>query len=763
MKKSNIFIIGLLIAVILIIAHEATIPQKVAETTNLKSFSRVKALEHIQQISKEQHHVGAPAHAKVKNYLENELKNLGLEVVAQDTMVLSKWQNLVKVQNVVARKKGKSNGKALLLMTHYDSAPQSRSFGASDNGNGLGTILEGMRMFIENNQEFKNDIIILFSDAEELGLNGAYGFNKHHPWNEDVGVVVNFEARGTSGPSMMLAETNHGNQALIEAFSKAKVPYPVANSLMYSVYKMLPNDTDLTAFREVSDIPGYNFAYIDGHYHYHTELDNYDNLDPKSVEHQATYFIGMVNHLANADLSQMNAQDDMTYFNIPQKFIYYPSSWNFYLWMLALILFIGISFFAIVRKELNLVSALKGFLPLLLSLISAGGLTFILWKLILKLYPSYADMLCGFTYNGHDYMFAFAFLSIYLFINFYHKFYKKETFHALSFASLFIWLILTFFIQQKLNGASFLIIPLIFSILSWGLALLTKLKSPYIHFLLAIPSLLIIVPLVYLFPIGLGLNIMFGSSILVVLILSLLLPLFYESKGLKPFRNLFMLLFLSFILKAHLNSGFNEKNPKPNSLVYVSDYTKNQHYWATYNNVLDNWVSNYIDEKNQLKGDDKLQESKYNSGFTFKTPTENKDIAKPEIITLKDSVYNNLRHFTFEIKANRFINKMELYVPNATEIYHFEANGIKNDLHTGDLLKRKNNSDRILGFYPIDTLPLTVSFAIKNSEKLHLDVVTTSFDLLEHPKFSVPKRPKNQTPMGFVLTEAIMVKERVDK
>jgi hypothetical protein len=42
-----------------------------------------------------------------------------------------------------------------------------------------------------------------------------------------------------------------------------------------------------------------------------------------------------------------------------------------------------------------------------------------------------------------------------------------------------------------------------------------------------------------------------------------------------------------------------------------------------------------------------------------------------------------------------------------------------------------------------------------------MDVITTSFDLLSHPKFSVPKRPKNQTPMGFVLTEAIVVRERI--
>ena len=44
---------------------------------------------------------------------------------------------------------------------------------------------------------------------------------------------------------------------------KANPKYPVASSLLYSIYKMLPNDTDLTVFREDGDIKGYNFAFLD--------------------------------------------------------------------------------------------------------------------------------------------------------------------------------------------------------------------------------------------------------------------------------------------------------------------------------------------------------------------------------------------------------------------------------------------------------------------------------------------------------------------
>jgi hypothetical protein len=43
-------------------------------------------------------------------------------------------------------------------------------------------------------------------------------------------------------------ETNNGNAALVKEFSAANVDYPVSNSVCI-VYKMPPNDTDLTVFR----------------------------------------------------------------------------------------------------------------------------------------------------------------------------------------------------------------------------------------------------------------------------------------------------------------------------------------------------------------------------------------------------------------------------------------------------------------------------------------------------------------------------------
>src|SRR5690554_4295121 len=108
-----------------------------------------------------------------------------------------------------------------MLLAHYDSKSHA-SLGASDAGSGVVTILEGLRAYLHENKTPKNDLIILFSDAEELGLNGASLFVNKHPWAQDVGLVLNFEARGSGGPSYMLMETNGGNQKLISGFKRSE-------------------------------------------------------------------------------------------------------------------------------------------------------------------------------------------------------------------------------------------------------------------------------------------------------------------------------------------------------------------------------------------------------------------------------------------------------------------------------------------------------------------------------------------------------------
>ena len=104
------------------------------------------------------------------------------------------------MNNVVATIPGTSPTGAVLMVAHYDSAPSGP--GAADNAASVAAILEAMRA-LKTGPAARNDLIVLFTDGEELGLLGAKGFVETQPALSNIKVVLNFEMRGDYGPSMM--------------------------------------------------------------------------------------------------------------------------------------------------------------------------------------------------------------------------------------------------------------------------------------------------------------------------------------------------------------------------------------------------------------------------------------------------------------------------------------------------------------------------------------------------------------------------------
>src|SRR5690606_29261289 len=424
---------------------------------------------------------------------------------------------------------------------------------------GLVTILESVRAYLASRAQPKNDIIILFSDAEEMGLDGAKLFVNEHPWAKNVGLVLNFEARGSSGPSNMILETNGGNSELVKQFIKANPDFPVASSLMYSVYKMLPNDTDSTVFREDGDIPSFFFAFIDSHYNYHTANDTFENVSRNSLAHQGSYLLPLIHYFANADLSKLKSERDDVYVNLPlAKMISYPFSWILPMLIFATTLFILLIFYGFYKRKLNGKAITLGFAPFLISLVSCGIIGFFGWKLILTIYPQYAEIQQGFTYNGHWYIAFFIFLSLAITFAIYKKFTKKFFEPSFYVAPLLFWLLINVAVFIILKGAAFFIIPVFFGVLSFFVMFRQERPNLLAMALLAVPAIFILAPLIQFFPVGLGLKMLVISGVFTVLLFALLWPVFgyYKMKG---FLSVLCLLFaVLFFIKAHSKSDFSE-------------------------------------------------------------------------------------------------------------------------------------------------------------------------------------------------------------
>jgi hypothetical protein len=727
----------------------------------LSEYSTKRALEKVKVISENPHFVGSEKHKMVGEYLVNELQKLGLETQIQEGTTFSDWGNLTKSKNILARIKGSDSSKALLLLSHYDSAPHSYSHGASDDASGIATILEGVRAFLANKTPHKNDIIILFSDAEELGLNGAALFVTQSNWAKEVGLVLNFEARGSAGPSYMLMEVNKGNANMVKEFTAANPRYPVSNSLMYSIYKMLPNDTDLTVFREQGKIQGFNFAFIDNHFNYHTAQDDFNHLSPKTMEHQGTYLVPLLNYFSNSDLTSLQSGDDYVYFNTPFKFVSYPFSWVLPMAIIAVFLFLFLVFIGLGKRVLSFSEMGKGFLIFLGALLVSGVTTYFGWKLLLKIYPQYNDILHGFTYNGHDYIGAFVFLSLAISLFFYSNSNSENKIENYSVAPLFIWILINFVIAFYLPGAGFLIIPLFFSLFMLAYFVTTQKTNLLLNLILSIPSLIIIVPFILMFPIGLGLKILAGSAVLTVLVFGLLLPIFgsFPRKGF--WALVLFLIAIVFFIKASFNSGYDVGTAKPNSLLYVYNADTKKAVWTTYDLNLDSWTKMYLGEN--PKGATELNKnplfSKYNSGFTYSTEADVKEISEPSISFLRDSIAGSQHYYKIKITPNRPVNRYDVFANEKMTFYNLKANGASALDQKGSIYKRRGK--KLVSYYVVDNEPLELQFSIPVNSVFDMDLMESSFDLINNEKFRIVKRLPWMMPKPFVLNDAVVIQKKI--
>src|SRR5215471_9359340 len=286
-----------LVAALAIVRHLP--PQPRSAHAPPSEFSAERAREILRRLQADglPHPVGSPEHARVRDRIAEELRRSGYEPSIQETFACGRDGTCARVANVLARRDGSSPGKAVLLSAHYDSVGAGP--GASDDGMGVAAILEVARA-LKSEPPARNAFLFLIDDAEEAGLLGAEAFASQHPWAAEVGAVINLEGRGSSGASLLF-ETSDDNRWLIR-IAGASLARPNTSSVFYTIYKYLPNDTDLTVFRE-HGLAGVNFACIGDVAHYHTPLDNFENASPATLQHHGQNALAMARALGQSDLA----------------------------------------------------------------------------------------------------------------------------------------------------------------------------------------------------------------------------------------------------------------------------------------------------------------------------------------------------------------------------------------------------------------------------------------------------------------------------
>ena len=306
-----------------------------ARPADHEGFSAARVIEDIEVMSKEHHSVAHPEErAKVREYLMQRLEGLGADTVMlyeYDSLVGPKNKHVVytfDAKNIVAEfppLEASADPTYLLMVAHYDSRysqPMPKdtvwSYGAADDGYGVGVILETVSQVLKNRQDWKQGVKVLFTDAEEVGMMGMTAlWENNREFFDNVGFMINLEARGPWGPALLF-ETCPGNEKVMDLYaSAAKSPYTY--SLTTVVYSFMPNFTDFTIVKD--EVPGMNFSTIADVNHYHTDLDNFSNISAKSIQHYGAQVLPIaLEYLTDerySDKDYFRAEDDTTNFTIP--------------------------------------------------------------------------------------------------------------------------------------------------------------------------------------------------------------------------------------------------------------------------------------------------------------------------------------------------------------------------------------------------------------------------------------------------------------
>ncbi|EGD58856.1 Peptidase family M20/M25/M40 [Novosphingobium nitrogenifigens DSM 19370] len=303
-------VLGLFLAVI-----GTTTPWPAPVDTLPDHFSASRAMADVRVIGREPHPAGSMADAQLCGWLAQRLRGLGMEVHEQaftpDPVRVARyidWGGVAdrpqRMVNLVAVLPGRDRRlSAVALMAHHDTV--SGSPGAADDGAGMASIIETVRAIAAAGLP-PRDLVVILTDGEEIGLDGARAFFGREagggdPLRDHIGALINLEARGGGGRATLF-QTSADNGAAV-ALASRSIHHPAGSSLAVFLYRILPNDTDLTMalpWAGTHGVAAYNFAFIGRPGLYHSPKATPERLDQGSLQDMGGQVLDLTRALLDA-------------------------------------------------------------------------------------------------------------------------------------------------------------------------------------------------------------------------------------------------------------------------------------------------------------------------------------------------------------------------------------------------------------------------------------------------------------------------------
>ncbi|MBI4748999.1 MAG: M20/M25/M40 family metallo-hydrolase [Acidobacteria bacterium] len=744
------------------IFHITTPPAVIPTTAPPTEFSAERAMTHLWTIAQRPHPSGSIEHQKVREYLVAQLQNLGLQTEVQETTALvDAWETAGTVHNIIARLPGTNPTKAVMLAAHYDSVPTGP--GASDDGAGVAGILEAIRA-LKSNGPLRNDVIVLFTDSEELGLLGASAFVKEHPWAKDVGVVFNFEARGNRGCSLLF-ETSEQNGWLMAEVAKAGT-YTIGNSLFYEVYRLLPNDSDMTMFKQGGMI-GCNFAFSQGILFYHSALDHPAYIEQRSLQHHGGYMLNLTRHFGTLDLSNPPRQANVVYFELPfGKLIWYSQIWNL-IWLGGLIfLILAVGVIGVRNQQLSLSGMFLGILAMVTVLIPPALVVWGLWSLIYALSAHYQTFsYFEDAYQQHWYLLGFTAITVAIISFLWMTASRKVSWPNLAYGSLLIWTVLAIITTRFFPGGAFLfLLPTLTSALSLGIIFLRKWDDwttwqPGVVLSLGmLPALYFMPPLILCLVVALTLKLAWIAMIVVGLLLGVLLPQIGVLHLTVPNRLPWLALGVGMLclITGGLKTKIDHDHRQPNMIFYALNADTSQAFWGSDLSPVDDWERQFLKDnptRRTLPDFFRMSSSEFQVNPATVAPVEP---ATVEIVS--DERTADSRKVQIRVRSPRLAERLLLYFEE-TELRSLAVNG--KSFQKLPKFQTKSGLKYNFDYVAPPAEGIVIDLETVGNNPIKLAIVDQSFRLPPLPGFMFIYRTEEMMPSIRSLTDSTFVVKTV--
>ncbi|WP_433344809.1 M28 family peptidase [Micromonospora sp. CA-111912] len=681
------------------VAYDLDTPDPAPADAPADSFSAGRAYQNVQAIAARPHPAGSPANDQVRAHVESVLRGLGLETTVQDTVAEEAGQlsgaaagaTLARVRNVVARLPGTDPTGKVFLVAHYDSVQSGP--GGNDDAAGTSTILEVARALTAGPRP-RNDVVFVLTDAEEACLCGASAFAADHPLAADGGVVLNLEARGSTGPVIMF-ETSRDNAKLVDVFGRA-APHPVGTSFAVEIYRALPNDTDFTAFLDRAGFVGLNSAYIDGGAIYHTPLDTPAAMDRASLQQHGDNALGLAREFGRADLTDLRSGHDATYFPVPGGLVRYPGWLVLPLALAALVAVAALGWLARRRGRTTYGRLAAGFGLALAPIVAAPLAAQLLWAGITAVRPGYAELLD--PYRPTWYRLAVVALAAAILVAWYALTRRRVGPTALAIGGLGWLAVLGVVLALLVPGGAYLTtLPALAGALAGLVALGTRIDGPWpvvaVTLAGAVAVVILLPTVVLLFP-ALGMAMGGVAALFAVLLGLAALPvvdlLHPEAGGQRGMvaaraRRAGALPAVAAGLAAAVFAGvglsvdrFDAAHPVPTHLMYALDAGTGQARWLSRETDPQPWTDGYVDAVAEVGDFPGLGDAELRGG-----PAQAASVPAPKLEILADTGTgagsSDRRTVRVRLTPQRPVRLATLHVDGATVVESATVNGRRID------------------------------------------------------------------------------------